>query len=379
LDPNTEVIVRQRLRELWRQAAQLGAAVTVDMEQNGFRELTLEIFRGVLTEDEFRVQPYAAIALQAYLKDSAQDVSGLIRWARSQRRRIGVRLVKGAYWDSEIAWAKQKNWPIPVFLDKAATDANYEQLSRMLLEAHDVVDAAFGSHNLRSLAHAIVAAKEIGVPVNGYEMQMLYGMAEPVRQAIIQNGQRVRVYLPAGELLPGISYLIRRLMENTSNTSFLRQTYAEKKAVESLIKAPAPAIPPDQADDKARGRQWFHNEALIDFSQAENRQRFAATIQEARGEWQKQRRRSSGGSWIESVNPADPNEVVGRVRPATIAETEKAMDKAARFFPVWRATSAAERLNQFLELQANQSHYGHRRRNPAGLPIILLDHRHIKS
>ena len=109
----------------------------------------------------------------------------------------------------------------------------------MLLESHDVIDAAFGSHNLRSLAHAIVTAKELGVPPNGYEIQMLYGMAEPVRQAIIQNGQRVRVYLPVGELLPGISYLIRRLMENTSNTSFLRQTYAEKKDVDSLIKAPA--------------------------------------------------------------------------------------------------------------------------------------------
>ncbi len=70
-----------------------------------------------------------------------------------------MRLVKGAYWDSEIAWAKQKNWPIPVFLDKAETDANYERLSRLLLEGHDVIDAAFGSHNLRSLAHAIVAAQ----------------------------------------------------------------------------------------------------------------------------------------------------------------------------------------------------------------------------
>ena len=341
LDPNTEVIVRQRLRELFRQAAQLGAAVTVDMEQNGFRELTLDIFRGVLEEDEFRVQPYAAIALQAYLKDSAQDVSEVIHWARGRQRRVGVRLVKGAYWDSEIAWAKQKSWPIPVFMDKAATDANYEQLSRQLLEAHDVVDAAFGSHNLRSLAHAIVAAKEIGVPANGYEMQMLYGMAEPVRQAIIQNGQRVRVYLPAGELLPGISYLIRRLMENTSNTSFLRQTYAEKKAVESLIKAPAPAKPPGQADDDAGDSKKFHNEAAIDFSWLENRQRFAATLQQVRGDFRRTHRTS--GSWLESVNPADPNELVGRVRPASIAETDKAIDKAARFCPEWRATPAAER------------------------------------
>jgi RHH-type proline utilization regulon transcriptional repressor/proline dehydrogenase/delta 1-pyrroline-5-carboxylate dehydrogenase len=227
------------------------------MEQNAFRELTLEIFRQVLGEDEFRAQPTAAIAVQAYLRDSAQDVRDLIHWARGHQRRIGVRLVKGAYWDSEIAWAKQRGWPLPVFLNKPETDANYEQLSRLLLEAHDVLDAAFGSHNLRSLAHAIVAAKTIGVPVNGYEIQMLYGMAEPVRQAIIHYGQRVRVYLPVGELLPGISYLIRRLMENTSNTSFLRQTYAEKKAVESLIKTPAGSIP--RVVDESRDRQGFHN------------------------------------------------------------------------------------------------------------------------
>jgi len=342
LDPNTAVNVGQRLRELLRRAAQLGAAVTVDMEQNGFRELTLEIFCAVLEEAEFGEQPHASIALQAYLKDSAKDVRALIGWARGHRRRVGVRLVKGAYWDSEIAWAKQKCWPTPVFVDKAETDANYERLTRLLLEAHDIIDTAFGSHNLRSLAHAIVAAKEIGVPVNGYEMQMLYGMAEPVRQAIIQNGQRVRVYLPAGELLPGISYLIRRLMENTSNTSFLRQTYAEKKAVESLIKAPTPAMAHERADDDVHPRQRFHNEPLIDFSHLENRERFAATLRQVRGEWQKQRRRSHAG-WLESVNPADPNRVICRVRRVSIAETDKAIDKAARFFPQWRATPATER------------------------------------
>jgi RHH-type proline utilization regulon transcriptional repressor/proline dehydrogenase/delta 1-pyrroline-5-carboxylate dehydrogenase len=180
--------------------------------------------------------------LQAYLRDAEQDVRELIRWARRHKRRVGVRLVKGAYWDSEVAWAQQKNWPVPVFLDKGETDASYERLSRLLLENHDVIDAAFGSHNLRSLAHAIVAAKMIGVPWGGYEMQMLYGMAEPVRQAIIEHGERVRVYLPVGDLLPGMSYLIRRLMENTSNTSFLRQTYADRKDIASLIKAPAPAL-----------------------------------------------------------------------------------------------------------------------------------------
>ena len=342
LDPNTEVVVRERLRELFREAARLNAAVTVDMEQFAFRELTLEIFRSVLEEKEFHEQPFAAIALQAYLKDAAEDVRQLISWARQQRRRVGVRLVKGAYWDSEIAWARQKNWPIPVFLDKGETDANYERLSRVLLEAHDVIDTAFGSHNLRSLAHAMVAAKELGVPAHGYEMQMLYGMAEPVRQAIIQYGQRVRVYLPVGELLPGISYLIRRLMENTSNTSFLRQTYAEKKDVESLIKAPAQPTPAAQVSGRTSEPHEFRNQAPIDFSRAENHTRFAATLAEVRGEMRKQREHRED-NWLKSVNPANPTEVIRWVRATTIAEADKAIDKASRFFPEWRDTSAEKR------------------------------------
>jgi RHH-type proline utilization regulon transcriptional repressor/proline dehydrogenase/delta 1-pyrroline-5-carboxylate dehydrogenase len=242
LDPNTETTVRARLRELLREAASVNTAITVDMEQYAFKDLTLEIFRAVLEEQEFREHPQAGIALQAYLRDAEADVRELIRWASSRKRRIGVRLVKGAYWDSEVAWAKQRGWPIPVYLEKAQTDASYERLTRQLLEHHEIIDAAFGSHNLRSLAHAIVTAKLCGLPDNGYEIQMLYGMAEPVRQAIIEQGQRVRLYLPVGDLLPGMSYLIRRLMENTSNTSFLRQTYVDGKDVDSLIKPPAETL-----------------------------------------------------------------------------------------------------------------------------------------
>jgi RHH-type proline utilization regulon transcriptional repressor/proline dehydrogenase/delta 1-pyrroline-5-carboxylate dehydrogenase len=348
LDPNTEVTVRERLRELFREAARLGAAVTVDMEQFTFKDLTLAIFRSVLAEKEFHERPHAAIAVQAYLTDSEKDVTNLVRWARQRKRRIGVRLVKGAYWDSEIAWAQQKGWPIPVYLEKAETDASYERLSRLLLEGRDVIDAAFGSHNLRSLAHAIVAAKELGVPPNGYEIQMLYGMAEPVRQAIIQNGQRVRVYLPVGDLLPGISYLIRRLMENTSNTSFLRQTYADKKDVASLIKAPTVAEKQRQEiiTQKTRssyGRGEFRNEPLIDFSRQENRERFARALEDVRAEFTRQSPKRSNGQWLESVNPANPKEVVGRVRIASIDEAEAALDSAAGFFPEWRDTSAPRR------------------------------------
>jgi RHH-type transcriptional regulator, proline utilization regulon repressor / proline dehydrogenase / delta 1-pyrroline-5-carboxylate dehydrogenase len=357
LDPSTDSIVRERLRLLFREAAKLDAAITVDMEQYAFKDLTLEIFRGVLAEKEFSAAPRAAIALQAYLREAERDVRELIRWAHRQKRRLGVRLVKGAYWDSEIAWAKQKGWPIPVFLDKTETDASYERISRLLLENHDVIDAAFGSHNLRSLAHAIVVAKELGIAPSGYEIQMLYGMAEPVRQAIIQNGQRVRVYLPVGELLPGISYLIRRLMENTSNTSFLRQTYADRKDIGALIKVPARPLKRDDAQELSAApadlAQPFRNEPPIDFSQAENRRGFANALEEVREHFKKSRvRKRSSGTWLESVNPADPKEVVGQVCIASIEQAEAAIESAARFFPKWRATSAAERAKLLVKAAA---------------------------
>ena len=274
LDPETEAIVRQRLRSILREAARLDAAITIDMEQYAFKPLTFQIFRALLEEEEFAASPRAGLAVQAYLRDTGSDLADLIGWAKQRGRRIGIRLVKGAYWDSEVAWAQQKNWPVPVFLAKAETDANYERLSRLLLESHDVVDAAFGSHNLRSLAHAIVTAKDLGVPANGYEIQMLYGMAEPFRRAIIENGQRVRVYLPVGELLPGMSYLIRRLMENTSNTSFLRQTYADKKDIETLIAAPiatARTAPTHPQSSRPGETSPFRNEPAIDFAGPENR------------------------------------------------------------------------------------------------------------
>ena len=353
LDPNTEAAVSQRLRSILREAARLDAAVTIDMEQYAFKPLTFEIFRALLEEEEFRTTPHVALAVQAYLRETASDLTHLISWAKQRHRRIGIRLVKGAYWDSEIAWAKQKNWPVPVFLAKAETDANYERLSRLLLESHDVVDAAFGSHNLRSLAHAIVAAKQLGVPANGYEIQMLYGMAEPFRRAIIENGQRVRVYLPVGELLPGMSYLIRRLMENTSNTSFLRQTYAEKKDVETLIGAPIAGTAtagarPARVAHASKSPTEFRNEPAIDFARQEKRASFQKAL-DSTTERNKQQPKTAGrGEWLESINPANFKEVVGRVRIASTEDAEKAVDKASRFFPEWRATPAKKRAEILL-------------------------------
>ena len=167
---------------------------------------------------------------------------------------------------------------------------------------------------------------------------MLYGMAEPVRHAIIENGQRVRVFLPAGELLPGISYLIRRLMENTSDTLFLRQTYADPKDIDALIKAPAAPLKRTIIAGTTCGPvdlvQPFCNEPPIDFSRPENRRSFAQALEEVREQFKKSRvRKRSSGSWLESVNPADPKEVVGPVRIASIDQAERRSKLRRDFSP----------------------------------------------
>ncbi len=356
LDPDTESVTRQRLESLLREAQRLNAALTLDMEQFAFKDLTLTLLEKLLEHPEFKTGPHLSIAIQAYLRDSAEDLARLIGAARTQKRRIGVRLVKGAYWDSEIAWAKQKNWPIPVFTEKTETDANYERLSRMLLENYEIVDAAFGSHNIRSLAHAIVTARQLGIPNEGYEIQMLYGMGEPVRRAVIENGQRVRIYLPVGQLLPGMAYLIRRLMENTSNTSFLRQTYVEEQEVERLILAPAPpkdskpARPAKRTQSETALTQPFRNEAPVDFSRAENRLLFAKAIGKTKAKLGRDYPLWIGGEeittkeWLPSVNPAAPREIVGRVPVAGVVEVERALATATAFAPKWRQIAVRERV-----------------------------------
>ena len=125
-----------------------------------------------------------------------------------------------------------------MFERKDETDANYERCARLLQDHHGAVRAAFASHNLRSLAYAITYGRSLGIPDTGYEIQMLYGMAEPMHAAIRRLGLRLRVYAPVGELVPGMAYLVRRLLENTSNESFVRHRFAEGAALDGLIAAP---------------------------------------------------------------------------------------------------------------------------------------------
>jgi RHH-type proline utilization regulon transcriptional repressor/proline dehydrogenase/delta 1-pyrroline-5-carboxylate dehydrogenase len=233
----------RRLRPVLDLAAERGAQVWFDMERYEAKSLTIRLFQELLEEPAWR-DLHAGIVVQAYLRDAADDLTALARWSTERMRRTGalpisIRLVKGAYWDTETIVSEAAGWPVPVFGEKAETDLNYERCVRILHGHHGRLRAAFGSHNLRSLAYAMATAEAAGIPPNGYELQLLYGMAEPVHEALRSLGRRLRVYAPMGELVPGMAYLVRRLLENTSQNSFVRHRFAEGKSLKELLAPPA--------------------------------------------------------------------------------------------------------------------------------------------
>src|SRR5438309_10728625 len=158
-----------KLRPILRRARELGAFVNFDMESYAHKNATLELFRTLFTEPEFHDWPHGGIVIQAYLRDAENDLHDLIAWARERGTRFTVRLVKGAYWDYEKIKSTQNGWVIPVWMQKPESDANFERLSRILLENESIVTSAFGSHNVRSIAHAQALAEELGIDRSRFE------------------------------------------------------------------------------------------------------------------------------------------------------------------------------------------------------------------
>src|SRR5207253_2981342 len=231
-----------------RRARELGAFINFDMESYAHKNITLELFKTTFGEGEFKDWPHAGIVIQAYLRDAEADLRDLIEWGRARGTRFTVRLVKGAYWDYEILKSRQNGWDCPVYFQKPESDLNFEALSRLLLENESIVTAAFGSHNVRSIAHAQALADELGIDRSRFEFQLLYGMAGPIKRALVEMGYRVREYCPVGELLPGMSYLVRRLLENTSNEGFLRAKFLENLSAAELLRDPKELIRQNRAN-----------------------------------------------------------------------------------------------------------------------------------
>jgi proline dehydrogenase len=228
-----------RLRPLLQRAHELGAHIHIDMESVDSREAVLELVLEILSEPAFAEGPSAGLVLQAYLRDSPEQLATILDWARATDRTppLQVRLVKGAYWDHELVQARAHGWPVPVFEVKADCDRNFESLTRMLLGARPAVRVAIASHNLRSVAHAIAASRMAGAEDRDLELQVLRGLGDELQDALASRGFRVRTYCPVGDLVAGMAYLVRRLLENTSNDSFL-SAQAAGTPLEALLAAP---------------------------------------------------------------------------------------------------------------------------------------------
>jgi proline dehydrogenase len=228
-----------RLRRLLRLARDLGAHLHIDMESLDSRETVLGLALELLAEPEFRAGPSAGLVLQAYLRDSPQELDQILAWVESSGRSVPltIRLVKGAYWDHEVVEARQHGWEVPVFEHRADCDRNFEALTRRLLAAHPQVRLAVASHNLRSIAHGMACLPLYGLEAGDAEFQVLRGLGDDVQQTLTAMHLRVRTYCPIGDLVEGMAYLVRRMLENTANDSFLRAR-ASGLSIEELMQAP---------------------------------------------------------------------------------------------------------------------------------------------
>jgi proline dehydrogenase len=229
----------RRLRPLLRTAREVGAHLHVDMESVDSLETTERLLFDMLDADELREGPSAGLVLQAYLRESPDQLRRILAWARSSDRSppLTIRLVKGAYWDHEVVEARQHGWGSPVFESKADCDRNFEALTRALLDARPLIRVAVGSHNLRSVSHAIAYNRAVGGEESDLELQVLRGLGDELAEALAREGLRVRSYCPVGDLVAGMAYLVRRLLENTANESFLHD-WRRGASLEELLAPP---------------------------------------------------------------------------------------------------------------------------------------------
>jgi RHH-type proline utilization regulon transcriptional repressor/proline dehydrogenase/delta 1-pyrroline-5-carboxylate dehydrogenase len=349
--------VAVRLRPLLLIARRLNVFVNIDMESYKYRDLTLEVFKRLLEEPDFHDWSDVGIVVQAYLQDSSQDLAGLLEWVKRRGTGIAIRLVKGAYWDTETTHAVRANTRIPVWTRKWESDASYERLARVMLAHAELIRPAFASHNVRTLASVMATAEACGLSPRDYELQMLAGMGEPLKTAVVGMGRCLRVYCPYGDLLQGMAYLIRRLLENTSNDSFLKQGFRDRGSYERLLANPADARPPsaplprrhyvDTFEDAPMN--GFTNAVNMSFGSAAHREKFAQVLAEARhhlGAKVPLTIHGAGvetGAWIESTNPADPAEVIGRAAKGDVSCADRAVAAASKALPQWSGTSVFDR------------------------------------
>ena len=356
-----------QLLALARKACDASVSLTIDAEEAGRLELSLDLFERVYSDSTLEHYEGFGLAVQAYQKRAPAVIDFLAELAHRGGRRIPIRLTKGAYWDSEIKHAQQQGLEgFPVFTRKANTDVSYLACARRIINMSECFYPQFATHN----AHSMAAIHELAGSGFEYEFQRLHGMGESLYSRVIdKDGWNVacRVYAPVGshrELLP---YLVRRLLENGANTSFVNRISDERITVTEIIADPVERVrnhkqathpriplPRDLFGEKrcnSMGLCFDEPQALAAFEKE-----IAVALEQ---EWQAAPLvdgNAVAGKARTAHPPHDRHRAIGSVIEAGRETSCHAMDRAAKAFPAWHQCDAAlratslERTAELLEL-----------------------------
>ncbi len=348
-----------RLLALAERARRHDIGLNIDAEEAERLELSLELLERLCHEPSLAGWDGIGFVIQAYQKRCPLVIDWLIALARASGHRLMVRLVKGAYWDSEIKRAQvdgQSDYP--VYTRKAHTDVSYLACARQLLAAPDAIYPQFATHNAHSVAAIVQMAGADDFHEGQYEFQCLHGMGEPLYEDVVAGLKRpCRIYAPVGTHETLLAYLVRRLLENGANTSFVNRVADGALPLDELIRdpvaqveaesqpgAPHPGIPLPRAlygaqRDNSRGLDLSDDDTLHSLSKlllpAHDGRALAAVLM--------QNPSGPQAPTQDVTNPADRRDVVGQVRHATPAEVQQALADAAAFAPAWAATPPQQR------------------------------------
>jgi RHH-type proline utilization regulon transcriptional repressor/proline dehydrogenase/delta 1-pyrroline-5-carboxylate dehydrogenase len=363
LHPRFEFAQRERvIKELTpdvltiaQRARDAGITITIDAEEADRLDVTLDVLAAVYTDSSLADWEGLGLAVQAYQKRALPVIRWLQSLAKENKRRIMVRLVKGAYWDTEIKRAQEQGLEgYPVFSRKVLTDLSYQACVKQILAADDCFYPQFATHN----AYTIALVQALITPGQDFEFQRLHGMGQAVYSEVKQTDSSIkcRVYAPVGNHADLLPYLVRRLLENGANTSFVNRIENDKLPVDDLIRDPVtsvqslhsipnPAIPlPRHMFGEARANSKglnFYDTMTLDaldrlFSEMAKQQWQATPLIDGK---------PGGNTSRPVVSVENPSEVVGHVVESTQEDVTRALNTAFDYQHQWAQQSVDMRAN----------------------------------
>lgn len=350
----SENLLLDRMSKLASMAAEANLNLNIDGEEARHMPFTLNLFETLARQKETQSWPGLGLVVQAYSRNALQTIDWLNLLGNESQRKLMVRLVKGAYWDSEIKHAQVSGFDsYPVFTRKPHTDVSYLCASRKLLQSTDVIFPQFATHNAHSVAAVLVMAEELGLSTEHFEFQRLYGMGEALHEDVRrEQGTHHRIYAPVGEHEDLLAYLVRRLLENGANSSFVHQLTDEKVPAETIAADPfsrcesgcmnsSPIVEPACLYPGRVNSSGFDIDNPVQLDHLESMREPWRSHQ-----WQAYpllEHAMEYGEPRDVVNPAAPDDLVGSVLDSTELAVEAAFATAKRSLSEWSALRASAR------------------------------------